>query len=980
MQKLAFLLFISAIFIAAVSEAQWVKSHGFPGNRLYDIEFDRSSPLPQAGWMLSLQDSVFRTIDGGKTWNRSNANISGTAFAFKFLKSGSNYVGLMVGSSGQAWRSFDNGATWMLTSSTGVTGSLLGIDYLLNLGQHAWAVGTQEKIIYSGNVGGLWNTQNTGNNTLNSVGFVDKDKGWVVGSGGKILRTVNGSATTVAWSAQGSLTATNLNDVYFISSTTGWVAGDAGQILFTNSSGEPWRIQNTGVSDNLFGISFADETNGVTVGQNSKILHTKNGGNTWQAETSPVTDTFFKVFYFNLENCWIIGSESGNLLYSQGSVTITAPNGGEELEGGKMQTIRWESNYLSQVRIEFSTDNGVNWNPISSATAAPNGSLNWTPPTNINSSSCKIRIAGVTKPSVQDESNQVFTIFKPDDTPPPMQVLPSSLTGKQGKDVPIAAIITDASGIKEAKLYHRLAGKSSFNPAVGMTPTTNDTFKAKIPWPAGQDEGLQGFEFYLEAFDASFKMNRTASPVQFVSIQVVSYSQPITASTPERPRYQMISVPLEFLGNDGSIDSLLVDDFGPYDLKKPTNWRLFRWLSRDKKNGEFLVDPVGQFEPGKAFWLVSRKAGFDVTTGESVRLQDFQITLEPSLTNDPLSGWNQIGHPFAFPVTWQSIMAASGNPQGIAKPSRRDPEKDTYEIVDVLLPWNGYFVKNPSSNPITLTISAKESSAGPAKVEHHALGSKTTGTEWALQLLVDCQEFRDDVNFLGIHTSSKNDWDVQDQPEPPVIGEYVSLYFPHRDWEKYPDHYTTDFRSPFQDGQVWDFVVATNVPNVKAEIIFNGVKSIPSDFDIYLVDDKLAISQNLRQNPGYSFPTGSATLKKMLRLVVGKPDFFQRHNLQINQVPGDYELAQNFPNPFNPATAIRFGLPVAPQGGVTLKIFNVLGEEIAVLLDNEQKPAGYHVQIWNGLDKRGHASPSGVYFYRITAGKFTATRKMLFVK
>src|SRR5574341_2360633 len=101
MQKFPFLLFISAIFIAASSDAQWIKSHGFPGNRLYDIEFDRSSPLPQAGWMLSLEDSVFRTIDGGKTWNRSNANISGTAFAFKFLKSGSNYVGLMVGSSGQ---------------------------------------------------------------------------------------------------------------------------------------------------------------------------------------------------------------------------------------------------------------------------------------------------------------------------------------------------------------------------------------------------------------------------------------------------------------------------------------------------------------------------------------------------------------------------------------------------------------------------------------------------------------------------------------------------------------------------------------------------------------------------------------------------------------------------------------------------------------------------------------------------------------
>ncbi len=978
MKRLFLLLLVWSIFMPNSVDAQWVRTHNFARNNLYDIEFDTTGTILQNGWILSTQDSVFITADGGKSWSRVNASISGTAFALKFFKVANSHTGLMVGSSGQAWKSIDGGRIWVPTTSTGVTASFLDVELFLKTGTHAWAVGTQGTILYTTNTGVSWNAKNIGANTLISVDFVNRDIGWAVGEKGTILHTTNGSSTGATWGAQTSPTNVNLNAVYFVSSSTGWIAGDAGNILVTNSGGNSWANQNTGTTAKLFGLSFIDNNNGVAVGENGLILHTKNGGNAWILEAAPVTDRFFKVFYFNLENCWIIGNESGNLLYSQGNVTITAPNGGEALEGGKMQTIRWESNYLSQVRIEFSIDNGASWNPISSATNASSSTFNWAPPTNINSSSCKIRITGVTKPTVRDESNQAFTIFKPDDTPPPIQVLPSSLTGKQGKDVPISAIITDASGIKEAKLYHRLAGKSSFNPAIGMTPATNDTFKAKIPWPAGQDQGLQGFEFYLEAFDASFKMNRAASLVQFVSIQVVSYSRPITASTPERPRYQMISVPLEFLGNDGSIDSLLVDDFGSYDLKKPTNWRLFRWLSRDKKNGEFLVDPVGQFEPGKAFWLVSRKAGFDITTGKSVRLQDFQITLEPSLTNDPLSGWNQVGHPFAFPVPWQSIMAASGNPQGIAKPSRRDPEKDTYEIVDVLLPWNGYFIKNPSSNPITLTIPAKESSAGLAQFEHPALGSKTANTEWALQILVDCQGFRDDVNFLGIHTSSQNDWDVQDQPEPPVIGEYVALYFPHRDWEKYPDHYTTDFRSPFQDGQVWDFVVTTNVLNATTEIIFNGVKSIPPEFDVYLMDDNLAISQNLRQNPAYTFPTGSATLKKQLRLAIGKPDFFQRHDLRINQVPFDFELGQNFPNPFNPATAIRFGLPVS--SAVTLKVFNVLGEEIAVLLGHEQKPAGYHVQIWNGLDKRGRTVPSGVYFYRLNTGSFTAAKKMLYVK
>jgi hypothetical protein len=144
------------------------------------------------------------------------------------------------------------------------------------------------------------------------------------------------------------------------------------------------------------------------------------------------------------------------------------------------------------------------------------------------------------------------------------------------------------------------------------------------------------------------------------------------------------------------------------------------------------------------------------------------------------------------------------------------------------------------------------------------------------------------------------------------------------------------------------------------------------------VDERLSLSQNLRQDAVYSFPTASRTLKKQLKIAVGKSEFFQQNQLLINQIPLQYELSQNFPNPFNPVTSIRFGLPVA--SAVTLKVYNVIGEEVAALLDHEPKQAGYHLQVWNGLDKRGQPVPSGVYFYRINAGAFSATKKMLFIK
>jgi hypothetical protein len=84
------------------------------------------------------------------------------------------------------------------------------------------------------------------------------------------------------------------------------------------------------------------------------------------------------------------------------------------------------------------------------------------------------------------------------------------------------------------------------------------------------------------------------------------------------------------------------------------------------------------------------------------------------------------------------------------------------------------------------------------------------------------------------------------------------------------------------------------------------------------------------------------------------------------------------PNPFNPATTIRYGLPRAER--VTLQVYNLLGEEVVTLVDDEQKAAGYHAAIWDGRNKNGRVVASGVYVYRIRAGDFSMTKKMALVK
>jgi flagellar hook assembly protein FlgD len=97
-------------------------------------------------------------------------------------------------------------------------------------------------------------------------------------------------------------------------------------------------------------------------------------------------------------------------------------------------------------------------------------------------------------------------------------------------------------------------------------------------------------------------------------------------------------------------------------------------------------------------------------------------------------------------------------------------------------------------------------------------------------------------------------------------------------------------------------------------------------------------------------------------------------------VPMGYSLAQNYPNPFNPKTDIRYQISDSRSPVHTsLKIFNILGQEVRMLVD-EVKEAGYYTVTWDGKDRFGNDVASGVYFYRLTAGDYTATKRMVLLK
>jgi glucuronoarabinoxylan endo-1,4-beta-xylanase len=91
-----------------------------------------------------------------------------------------------------------------------------------------------------------------------------------------------------------------------------------------------------------------------------------------------------------------------------------------------------------------------------------------------------------------------------------------------------------------------------------------------------------------------------------------------------------------------------------------------------------------------------------------------------------------------------------------------------------------------------------------------------------------------------------------------------------------------------------------------------------------------------------------------------------------NETPLNFNLRQNYPNPFNPTTTISYQLPAVSF--VSLKVFNVLGQEVATLVD-ESRQAGTHKVQWDAL-----GMPSGMYLYRLQAGTFLQTRKLVILR
>lgn len=515
---------------------------------------------------------------------------------------------------------------------------------------------------------------------------------------------------------------------------------------------------------------------------------------------------------------------------------------------------------------------------------------------------------------------------------------------------------TGGTGTATGTFYHRYGGQTTYT-STAMTAGTGDTLTATAT--VDMLGGLRGMEYYFKIDRGGMTTYIGSGASPYVFRTQLTNAQAQSTALPNAS-YRIIGLPL--IPSSSAMSAVFPDDLGDPD---PIQWRLGRYLA----SGDSVVPypNSGTVAPGKGYWLIARGAKTFGSAGISIRpnlpyeeVNYYEIALD--------SGWNQIANPFPFSIAWSGIRfddngsVRVGHPTDVLNDAAYSYTGSAYSTVTTINAWSGVFIYVKKSG-VGILFPYVQALAGVAPSEKEPVASSSPD-DWQVELALFSGGLADIANLVGVKGDALTGEDDYDYSEPPPApgGPRLAFQLP----EACSDLKRIDLRPPFADGAMWDIVLSKSADR---QVQATGIANIPENMRARLVlDDGTTV--DLTDGATVAIPDNVTSVK----LAIGTEDYLAG---KATPIPAQYVLSQNHPNPFNPTTTIRFGLPKA--GKVRLEVLNILGQTVKSLVDQDLA-AGYHSVIWHGDDGEGRGVASGIYFYRLRADGFTQSRKMILLK
>lgn len=507
---------------------------------------------------------------------------------------------------------------------------------------------------------------------------------------------------------------------------------------------------------------------------------------------------------------------------------------------------------------------------------------------------------------------------------------------KTGQSVLITATLYDLNGINSVELLLQ-KGAGAKEISIPMFNITDDQYGGNIP------DSLLTTENFRVKINGVDNMGYSTSTV-----------------------YQ--SSEIRF--NNGELSMENVHSYYPEGVKR-NKWKLISWPGQPKdirlsvselEEGHVFFDwnsiknkyeTPKEIHVGKAYWfrhIYNEPVLFQEDTSTALSLENFVINLD--------RGWNLIGSPFAFPVTFEKDS-------NVTDPITYD-EKGWTGYQTELFPWNGYAVYTD--------INSAELTLIPFSESDSSRGRTLSNEEWYINIKLESQNYINYSAEIGRRKYAKDVLDMFDTPVFPEIDNALSVSMDLNGAKSFK--YMRDVRSIDESNGVWNLKLDAHKDERKISVsgYLKGLAPRISTAIIDIPDRKII----------YNFlEKGLEIVKESqvsydLKLIVGDEDFvFNTAEAILKDIPEKFSLSQNYPNPFNPVTRMDYTLP--KRSRVVISIYNVLGQEVKTIINREQE-YGYHSITWDGIDNRGKQMSSGVYFARMNSDSFSQTKKMLLVK
>ncbi|MCX6134382.1 MAG: YCF48-related protein [Ignavibacteriales bacterium] len=218
------------------------------------------------GWAAGESGKLFVTRDGGSTWISQATGVTQTLNRVRFLNPSKGWI---AAGGGVVLRTTDGGSTW-LASSTGSSEYVYSV-FSLD-GSTVWAV--DRNGVYKSSDGGATWVKNTTVSYTADMFFTSPQKGWVLAQRG-FYRTTNGGVSWL-WSEAG--TNADLKGLWFLDSLRGWAVGTSGAMVYTADGGATWQTRTSGTTNYLYGLCFVNDSTGWAVGSSTILKATKSPG------------------------------------------------------------------------------------------------------------------------------------------------------------------------------------------------------------------------------------------------------------------------------------------------------------------------------------------------------------------------------------------------------------------------------------------------------------------------------------------------------------------------------------------------------------------------------------------------------------------------------------------------------------------------------------------------------------------------------